>query len=166
MPFDVVIVGGSFAGLSAALPLVRARRRVAIIDAGRPGNRFADHSHGVFALDGRPGSEILAVGRQQVAAYPTATLIAGEALSAGVHDGAFVVATSDGQSVVGKRLLLAMRVVDLLPDVPGLSERWGKTIAACPYCHGYEVGGGSIGVLGTGAVSVHQASLIAQDAAV
>lgn len=88
-------------------------------------------------------------------------MIAGAALSASVHDGAFQVATSDGQSVVGKRLLLAMGVVDVLPNIPGLSERWGKTIAACPYCHGYEGGGGSIGVLGTGAMSVHQASLIA-----
>lgn len=161
VPFDVVIVGGSFAGLSAALQLVRARRSVAVIDAGQPRNRFADHSHGVLAQDGRPGSEILAVARQQIAAYPTATFIAATANSAAAQDGAFAVATSDGQTITGKRLLLATGVVDLLPDVPGLAERWGTTIAACPYCHGFEIGGGSIGVLGTAAMSVHQASLIA-----
>jgi len=161
MRFDVVIVGGSFAGLSAALQLVRARRHVLVIDAGRPRNRFAAHSHGVLAQDGRPGSEILATACEQVAQYPTATIITAEVVAARGTGNTITVETRDGVTVEGKRLLLATGVVDVLPDIPGLSERWGTTIAACPYCHGFEIGGGSIGVLGTGAMSVHQASLIA-----
>lgn len=159
--FDCVIVGGSYAGLSAALQLVRARRRVAIVDAGKPRNRFADHSHGVLAQDGRPGSEILAVARDQIATYPTATFIKGEAVSVDAHDGVFAVTMHDGQSVSGSRLLLATGVIDILPEISGLVERWGKTVATCPYCHGFEIGGGSIGVLANGAISVHQASLVA-----
>ncbi len=161
MRYDALIVGGSFAGLSAALQLVRARRQVLVIDAGRPRNRFAKHSHGVLAQDGLPGSEILARAHEQVAQYPTATIIRAEALGARVTGNTITVQTRDGVSVEGRRLLLATGVVDVLPDIPGLSERWGTTIAACPYCHGFEIGGGSIGVLATGAMSVHQALLIA-----
>ncbi len=160
MLYDAVIVGGSFAGLSAALQLARARRQVIVIDAGRPRNRFAEHSHGVLAQDGLAGSDILATARAQVAAYPTATIVSGEVFSAHILDRKFAV-EANGEQIECKRLLLATGVVDMLPDIPGLSERWGKTVATCPFCHGYEIGGGSIGVLATGPLSVHHASLIA-----
>lgn len=160
-PHDAVIIGGSFAGLSAAMQLARARRRVLVIDAGQPRNRFSDHSHGVFALDGRSGSALLAEARAQLSAYPTISLMAGEAIGARPEDGGFRVEIAGGQQALGRRLLLATGIADQLPEVPGLAPRWGKTVLHCPYCHGYEIGGGPIGVLATGPLATHQASLIA-----
>ncbi len=161
MRYDAAIVGGSFAGLSAALQLVRARRTVVVIDAGRPRNRFSAHSHGFLTRDGAPGSELLATARAQVSAYPTATLVSGEATSARALDGTFEVEVTGRERIAAKRMLLATGVIDVLPDIPGLTERWGKTVVPCPYCDGYEIGGGSIGVLATSPLSVHHAALIA-----
>ena len=162
MPYDAIVIGGSFAGLSGAMMLARARRPVLVIDAGAPRNRFAAHAHGVLALDGRPGSEILADARAQLAAYPTVAMLRGEAASASGRDGAFRVRTKEGAEFLGRKLLLATGVVDVLPEVPGLAERWGKSVLHCPYCHGYEVGGGGpIGVLSNAPTAVQYASLIA-----
>jgi thioredoxin reductase len=161
MSYDAIVVGGSYAGLSAAIHLARARRRVLVVDGARPRNRFSDHSHGVLAQDGRPGGEMLDAARAQVGAYPTATLRTGLAAAAHPHQAGFAVELDDGTSVQGRGLILATGVTDILPDTPGLAERWGKTVLHCPYCHGYEIGGGSIGVLATGPLSVHQASLVA-----
>lgn len=162
MQHDALIIGGSFAGLSAAIHIARARRTVLVIDAGRPRNRFAEHSHGVLALDGRAGSEILALARTQVATYPTATLMRDQAIGATASPDGFTVELADGGCVTGRRLALATGVTDVLPSLPGLAERWGTTVLPCPYCHGYELGGGGgIGVLGMHPLSAHQASLIA-----
>lgn len=161
MPHDAVIIGGSYAGLSAAMQLVRARRRVLVIDDGKPRNRFAARAHGVMANDGRPGAEIAAVARAQVAAYPTAAFRMGEAVEVERTDGGFSVRFADGTRTSGRRLLLAHGVEDILPDLPGLKERWGRTVLHCPYCHGYEIGGGPIGVLAASPMSVHQALLVA-----
>ncbi len=162
--FDVIIIGGSFAGLSAALQLARTRRPIAIIDAGTPRNRFASHAHGVLAQDGKPGSAILAEARAQLAAYPNVTQLSGTVnLAAPLASAklAFQVALNDGTVVQGRRLILATGVRDILPELPGVAERWGRSVLHCPYCHGYEIGGGPIGVLGRLPASVHQASLIA-----
>lgn len=162
--FDVIIIGGSFAGLSAALQLARTRRPIAVIDAGMPRNRFASHAHGVLAQDGKPGSAILAEARAQLAAYPNVTWLAGtvqEAAQLRTAKLAFQLALIDGKVVEGRRLILATGVRDILPELPGVAERWGRTVLHCPYCHGYEIGGGNIGVLGRLPASVHQASLIA-----
>ena len=162
--FDVIIIGGSFAGLSAALQLARTRRPIAIIDAGTPRNRFASHAHGVLAHDGKPGSAILAEARAQLAAYPNVTQLSGTVnLAAPLASAklAFQVALDDGTVVQGRRLILATGVRDILPELPGVAERWGRSVLHCPYCHGYEIGGGPIGVLGRLPASVHQASLIA-----
>ncbi|MCH8686750.1 NAD(P)/FAD-dependent oxidoreductase [Pedomonas mirosovicensis] len=161
MTYDAVIVGGSFAGLAAATMLARARRRVLVVDAGSPRNRFASHSHGLIGQDGRPGQDILRDARAQLAAYPTCELQTGEALSAAGEEGRFEVRLVDGGAVSAKRLLLATGVADDLPDLPGLHERWGATVLHCPYCHGYEIGGGPIGVLATNAMAVHKATLVA-----
>lgn len=161
MKFDAVVVGGSYAGLSGAFYIARARRSVLVIDGGKPRNRFSDHSHGVIAQDGRPGSEILAAARKQVLAYPTVTLRDGLAIAARRVEREFVVELDDGSSVSARRVLLATGVSDSLPETPGLRERWGKTVLHCPYCHGYEVGGGAIGVLAMSPMAVHHASLIA-----
>lgn len=158
---DAIIVGGSYAGLNAAMPLARARRRVLVIDDRRPRNRFASHAHGVMGRDGVPGSEIAAEARAQVAAYPTAVFRSGEAVDVRRIDRGFEVRLADGTSALGRRVVLASGVQDATPDLPGVRERWGRTVLHCPYCHGYEIGGGPIGVLGAGPMSVHQAVLIA-----
>jgi thioredoxin reductase len=162
MLHDAIIVGGSFAGLSAALQLARARRRVLVIDAGLPRNRFASESHGVLGHDGKPGSQVLAEARQQLLAYPTVQIFSGRVSRVDSGEAGFVVEAEDGMRwFTGRRLLLATGVADVLPEIPGLQERWGKTVVHCPYCHGYEIGGGAVGVLGTGPMSVHQALLFA-----
>jgi thioredoxin reductase len=162
MLHDAIIVGGSFAGLAAALQLARARRNVLVIDAGLPRNRFASESHGVLGHDGKPGSQLLAEARQQLLAYPTAKVFNGRVSRVQSGEAGFVVEAEDGlRWFTGRRLLLATGVADVLPEIPGLRERWGRTVVHCPYCHGYEIGGGSIGVLGTGPMSVHQAQMFA-----
>lgn len=162
MPHDAIIIGGSYAGLNAAMQLARARRRVLIIDDNRPRNRFAARAHGVMGRDGVPGAEIAAEARAQVAAYPTAAFRRGEVVDARQGRCGFEVDLADGERVTGRRLMLAHGVQDILPDLPGLKERWGQTVLHCPYCHGYEIGGGPIGVLGAGPMSVHQAVMVAE----
>ncbi|MDQ1154915.1 NAD(P)/FAD-dependent oxidoreductase [Brevundimonas sp. SORGH_AS_0993] len=162
MPHDAVIIGGSYAGLSAALQLVRARRRVLVIDDGRPRNRYAARAHGVLANDGRPGAEIAATARAQVAAYPTAAFRMAEAVDVARVDGGFSVVFADGTRTTGRRLLLSHGVEDVLVDIPGVKERWGRTALHCPWCHGYEVGGGPIGVLGRGEMAAHYAATVAE----
>ena len=162
MLYDAIIVGGSFAGLSAALQLARARRKVLVIDAGMPRNRFASESHGVLGHDGKPGAELLATAREQLLAYPTAKIFSGRVSRVDTGTAAFVVEAEEGMRwFTGRRLLLATGVSDVLPGIPGLQERWGQTVVHCPYCHGYEIGGGAVGVLGTGPMSVHQALMFA-----
>lgn len=161
MIYDAIIVGGSFAGLSAAMQLVRARRQVLIIDAGQPRNRFADHSHGVLGHDGKSGFELLGSARTQLACYPTVSILSATVSEVLPQAGRFTVTLDTSESVEGRRVLLATGVSDPVPDTPGLRERWGKTVLPCPYCHGYEIGGGSIGVLASSPLAVHQAGLIA-----
>jgi thioredoxin reductase len=161
MSYDVIVIGGSFAGLSAAMQLARARRRVAIVDSGLPRNRFARTSHGFFGQDGRPPAEIVADARAGVLAYPTAEHRTGEAVDARRRgDGAFEVALASGESLAASRLVLATGVADELADLPGLRERWGATVLHCPYCHGYEVADGALGALAVSELSVHQALLL------
>ncbi|MGT2465524.1 NAD(P)/FAD-dependent oxidoreductase [Mesorhizobium atlanticum] len=131
-----------------------------VIDAGQPRNRFAEHSHGFFrGTDGRrrtywarPGAQLLA--------YPAVTMIEGRAKRAAIAGTGFEVEMDDGEGFGATRLVLATGVQDVLPDVPGLAAQWGKTVLHCPYCHGYEVAGGLLGVLATGPMSLHQAELI------
>ncbi|MDK1373624.1 MULTISPECIES: NAD(P)/FAD-dependent oxidoreductase [unclassified Sinorhizobium] len=160
MQHDVIIVGGSYAGMAAALQLLRARRTVLVIDAGLRRNRFASHSHGFLGQDGVDPAEIAAKARAQLFAYPTLTWIDGRAEAAkGVKD-AFSITTADGNRHDARRLLFAVGVTDRLPEIDGMAERWGRSIFHCPYCHGYELERGRIGVIATGPMSVHQAQLI------
>jgi thioredoxin reductase len=162
--YDVVVVGGSWAGLSAAMQLARARRRVLVVDAGRPRNRFARTSHGFLGQDGRTPAAVLETAREQLLAYPTAEFRRDEATAAAPpaapRDGTFEVALASGATARARRLVLATGIVDELPDLPGLRERWGTSVLHCPYCHGYEVAGGRLGVLAVGEPSVHQALLL------
>ena len=157
---DVIVVGGSWAGLAAALQLARARRRVLVVDAGRPRNRFARASHGFLGQDGRPPAAIAATVRAQLLTYPTAELREGEVARAHGDGGEFAISLASGAAARARRLVLATGVIDELPDVPGLQERWGVTVLHCPYCHGFEVANGRLGVLATGAPSMHQALLL------
>lgn len=159
--YDVIVVGGSFAGLSAALQVARARRRVLVVDAGKPRNRFAAHSHGFLGQDGRAPTVIMSTAREQVLVYPTAAFVRDEAIDATSSGDGFALRLVSGASVHGSRLVLATGMEDELPPLPGLAERWGRTVLHCPYCHGYEVAGGTLGVLATMPGSVHQALLVA-----
>ncbi|TPI53030.1 MULTISPECIES: NAD(P)/FAD-dependent oxidoreductase [unclassified Mesorhizobium] len=162
MQYDLAVVGGSFAGLSAAIQAARARRNVLVIDAGQPRNRFAAHSHGFLGQDGRTPGAILEEARRQLLAYPTARLVKGRADKAVANSSSdFEISTEGGETFGAARLVLATGVRDILPEVPGLAEQWGKTVLHCPYCHGYEVSSGPLGVLATGPMSLHQAQLIA-----
>jgi thioredoxin reductase len=160
MPFDALVIGGSFAGLSAALYVARARRSVCIVDAGSPRNRFASHSHGLFGHDGSDPGTMLATARSQVAAYPTVTFTTGNAVRATRTPDGFSVELASGEMLAGARLVLAFGISDELPAVPGLAERWGASVLHCPYCHGYEFSGQRLGVLSLSPMSLHQAVLI------
>jgi thioredoxin reductase len=157
---DVIIIGGGFAGLAAAMPLTRARRRVLLIDAGQPRNRFAAHSHGFLGQDGVAPADIQARGVAELSAYPTFTLVRGEVVGAAGALDAFTVTLADGSTLEGRRLILATGVRDELPAIPGMKERWGVGALHCPYCHGYEVAGQPLGVLGTQVGSDMKALLV------
>ncbi|EJN02759.1 NAD(P)/FAD-dependent oxidoreductase [Phyllobacterium sp. YR531] len=161
MTYDVIIIGGSYSGLAAALQVARARRKVLVVDAGERRNRFAESSHGFLTQDGTPAAQIARVGREQLLAYPNVTWIDARAENVQGALDAFTVRISSGMSYEGQRLILATGVTDILPTIPGLRERWGKSVFHCPYCHGYELGTGPIGVLATSALSTHQAAMLA-----
>jgi thioredoxin reductase len=157
-PYDVVVVGGGAAGLSAALVLGRARRRVAVVDGGAPRNAPAAHMHGFLSRDGMPPAELLAVGRDEAATYGV-VFISGHVAS--IESG-FSLTLGDGGILETRRLLIATGATDDVPPIPGLSQRWGKDFLHCPYCHGWEVRDQPLGVLGTNAGSVEHAQLIRQ----
>lgn len=157
---DVAVVGGSYAGLSAALQLARARKRVLVVDAGQRRNRFADASHGFLGRDGEAAAVIAKQAWQQLMAYPTVRWIDGEVVGAKPVNSAFALSMADGRHFEAKRLVLASGVVDELPDIDGLQARWGRTVFHCPYCHGYELARGRIGVLASGPMSMHQALML------
>ncbi|HEV2252985.1 MAG TPA: NAD(P)/FAD-dependent oxidoreductase [Streptosporangiaceae bacterium] len=158
--YDVVVVGGSAAGLSGAVALARSRRSVLVVDAGDPRNAPAGHVHNYLTRDGTPPGEIYAAGRAEVTRYGgrvetgRVTALSREGDRFGVHIGS--------RTVVARRLLVATGVRDELPDVPGLAARWGIDVLHCPYCHGWEVRDQRIGILATGPAAVHQALLFSQ----
>lgn len=156
--YDVVVVGGGAAGLNAALVLGRARRRVAVADAGAPRNAPAAHMHGFLSRDGMPPAELLTVGRAEVTGYGV------EIISDRVAtiDPELVVRLAGGRALKARRILLATGVTDELPDIPGVRERWGRDLLHCPYCHGWEVRDQPLGVLGTLPGSVQHALLVRQ----
>lgn len=158
MSYDVVVVGGGAAGLSAALVLGRARRRVAVVDAGAPRNAPATHMQGFLSRDGMPPADLLAVARDEVQTYGV-ELVHGRVV--GITAG-FTLRLACGRALTGRRVLITAGAVDELPDVPGARERWGRDFLHCPYCHGWEVRDQPIGVLGTGPGSVEHAHLLRQ----
>lgn len=159
MDYDVVIVGGSFAGLSAAMQLSRARRRILLVDAGRPRNRFSEASHGFLGQDGVAPSDIMREGLRQLSAYPTFDFFHGVAEVADATEGGFRIGLSDGCTVPSRRLILATGVTDDLP-LPSMTERWGVSVLHCPYCHGYEVRDRPLAVVANYPMAAHQGLLL------
>lgn len=158
--YDVIVIGGSFAGLSAAIQLARARQTILVIDAASPRNRFADEAHGFLGQDGRAPAAIMRDARCQLQRYPTVEILSGEVCDAAAIDGGFTVGLSGGGERRARRLVLATGVTDTLPAIPGMRERWGATVLHCPYCHGYEVRDLPLGVIAAHPLSAHQAILI------
>ncbi|MFF4593678.1 NAD(P)/FAD-dependent oxidoreductase [Amycolatopsis sp. NPDC001319] len=155
--YDVVVVGGGAAGLSGAVALARSRRSVLVVDAGEPRNAPAGHVHNYLARESTPPGELLAAGREEVVGYG-GEIVDGAVTSAVALDGGgFTVALADGRTTRARRLLVATGLVDELPNVPGVAERWGRDVLHCPYCHGWEARDQAIGVLATNAMAVHQA---------
>lgn len=138
---DVIIIGGSFAGLAAALQLGRAGRKVTVLDTGLPRNRFAGHSHGLLGHDHKPPLDILVEARRQLARYPAIRLVNARADSVSGAVDNFTVLTGEGQSLGARRVILSYGVTDQMPDVPGFADSWGTSIVPCPYCDGFEVAG-------------------------
>lgn len=147
---DVIIVGGSYAGLSAAMALGRALRKVLVIDGGKPANRFTPHSHNFITHDGKTPGEITEMARRQVDEYTSVKRMEGFVMSAEKSNNEFVVHLRTGQTYVTRKLIFATGIIDQMPDIPGFSECWGKSVLHCPYCHGYEVREEATGILGNG----------------
>ncbi|WP_238580897.1 NAD(P)/FAD-dependent oxidoreductase [Streptomonospora alba] len=164
---DAVVIGGGAAGLNGALMLARSRRSVAVIDSGTPRNAPAEAMHGFIVLDGTPPTEILERGREQVRRYGGRVVFAEVASAEPAAPSAdgdlrFTVTLADNRAITARRLLVATGLRDVLPDVPGFAEHWGRSVVHCPYCHGWEVRDEPIGVLATGPASVHHTLLFRQ----
>ena len=159
--YDVVVVGGGPAGLNGALVLARARRSVLVIDAGEPRNAPADGIHGFLTRDGTPPAELAAIGRDEVRRYG-GEFVDGRATAAARTGAGFTVTLDDGRTVEARRLLVTTGLVDELPDIPGLRQRWGHEVIHCPYCHGWEVRDKTVGVLATTWFAVQKALLVRQ----
>ena len=159
IPWDVVIVGGGAAGLSAALILARARRRVLVLDGGEPRNRFAPHMHGVLSRDGYSPLDLVADGRREVRAADGVVETARVATITALEPG-FELVTEAGDRIRASRVVVATGIRDSLSDIPGLAEQWGRGVVVCPYCDGYEARGKHIGVLSASLPGLHKAHML------
>lgn len=157
--YDAIIVGGSYAGLSAALALGRSLRNVLVIDSGKPCNRFTPHSHNFLTRDSQTPQEIATKARQDVEQYKTVTFYEGVATTARIENGAFVVGTEDREHKA-RKLIMASGLKDIMPEIEGFEQCWGKSVIHCPYCHGYEYAHEPTAILGNGDNGYHYAELI------
>ena len=158
--FDVIIIGGSYAGLAAAMALGRALRNVLVIDAGEPCNKQTPHSHNFLTHDGKTPKEISTLARQQVSKYDTVTLLSALATKGIKTANGFVIQTNAGDIFEARKLVFATGINDIMPAIPGFSESWGISVLHCPYCHGYEVRHQKTGILANGDTGFELATLI------
>ena len=148
--FEVIIIGGSFAGLSAAMSLGRALRNVLIIDSGAPCNRQTPHSHNFITQDGKTPKQISTLAKEQVSQYKTVTFYEGTAANAIKKENGFEIKTQADDLFYSKKLIVATGLKEIMPDLKGFAACWGISVIHCPYCHGYEVRNEKTGILGNG----------------
>lgn len=158
--FDVIIIGGSYAGLSAAMALGRSMKNVLIIDSGKPCNRMTPHSHNFLTQDGQTPHAITQIGKTQVLAYPTVHFQNDLAVSGKILEDGFSITTQGKATYTSKKLIMATGIKDIMPDIPGFAESWGVTVVHCPYCHGYELRGLKTAIFAEADKAVHLAPLI------
>jgi len=158
--FDVIIIGGSYSGLSAAMALGRSLRRTLVIDNGKPCNIQTPHSHNFLTQDGSSPSEISLLAKNQVEEYETIEFYNGKAISAQKVNNGFEITTEKGEKFSSKKLIVASGITDEIPDIKGFIESWGISLIHCPYCHGYEYKGKKTGIIANGDRAVHLSSLV------
>jgi thioredoxin reductase len=159
--YDVIVIGGGAAGLSGALTLARARRRVLVVDGGQPRNAPAAGVHNYLGRENTPPGELLRIGREEIRRYG-AQLVEGTVVRAYRDGDELHAGLADGTGLRARRLLVATGAVDTLPDIPGLAEGWGHWVLHCPYCHGWEVRDRPIGIIATSPLAAHAALLWTQ----
>lgn len=159
--WEVVIIGGGAAGMSAALILAQARRSVLVIESNEPRNRFDNHQHGYLTRDGLDPAELVAIGRGEAERYG-AVVRRAKVMQAAGESGAFTLELDDGDTVQAQRLIVATGIRDVLPDVDDIDRLWGDAVFHCPYCHGCEIGEKRVGVLAVGEESIAEAHLLLQ----
>lgn len=158
--FEVIIIGGSYAGLSAAMALGRSLRRVLVIDGGKPCNEQTPHSHNFLTQDGKTPKEIASLAKQQVAAYETVKFYNGFANSGTKTANGFEITTTANDKFSAKKLIFATGIKDMMPEIKGFAECWGISVVHCPYCHGYEYRDQNTAIIANSARAFHLASLI------
>lgn len=158
--FDVIIIGGSSAGLSAGMCLGRALRNVLIIDSGKPCNQQTPHSHNFLTQDGSTPKEILSIAKEQLTQYKTVEFLTDLAVKGIKTDSGFEISTRSGKSFLGKKLVFATGISDSMPAIEGFAECWGISVIHCPYCHGYEYRNEKTGILANGDLGFETAKLI------
>jgi len=158
--FDVIIIGGSYAGLSAAMALGRSMRKVLLIDSGNPCNKQTPHSHNFITHDGEKPAVIAQKAKEQILDYPTVTYISDLAISGMKTNEGFEIKTQAGIELTARKLIFATGIKDMMPDIKGFSECWGISVIHCPYCHGYEYRGKRTGIMANGDKAFHIASLV------
>ena len=160
--YEVIIIGGSYAGLSAAMSLGRALRKVLVIDSGLPCNRQTPHSHNFLTQDGQKPKEIANIARAQIAQYNTIEFHTGLVTKASKTDTGFAVETENGAVFHAKKIVFATGLRDIMPEIKGFAECWGISVVHCPYCHGYEIRAQKTGIIANGEAAAHYAQLIHQ----
>ncbi len=158
--FDVIIIGGSYAGLSAAMTLGRSLRHVLIIDSGLPCNRQTPHSHNFLTRDGETPKAITAIAKEQVLQYPTVQFIEETAITAQELETGFRIVTQSGKAFTALKLIIASGIKDIHPDIEGFTECWGISVIHCPYCHGYEFHHQPTAIMANGERAVHLSILV------